>query len=1088
MNEPNQAVIKYGAIDIADALNEQSRKKNQSFPMPKKEQVAIIEAPLEPAVVIAGAGSGKTETMGARVLYLVANEIVKPEEILGLTFTRKAAGELAKRIRFRLNQLRDAGLAPKKSALDAAIMTYHSYAGRLLGEHAIRCGIDAGQEPIGEAVLWQMTSNLVENWQDENFESESALSTVIKDVIGLSQLILEHGTTAEEIIDISQSILDQLEALGPASNEAARRIHRTLKQRMDILPMVFQLQERRRRDGLLSFDDQMSIAATIAEKFGDVGEIERSRYRVVLLDEYQDTSQSQVRMLSALFGNGHPVMAVGDPCQAIYTWRGASAGTIGTFGKEFPNKLRPENLQFSLPMTFRNDQVILNLANEISIQIRQNKSVVVDPLVARDDAGPGELVCGIFETQEAEAIAIAEYFAKFAPASSASEKKSGAILVRKRSQIPEIEIALRAAGIEYEVIGVGGLLHVAEVADLISMARIVTDPDAGSALMRHLTGPRINLGAADIAALGRFSRSLQERYQSRSAGLIAKISAGNPLQEDADDQFSGSLIGALDEIEQADPAEFSKIGFSRLLKFAADLRRLRSRSGGSISDLLAEIESYLFLDVEVFLRDRSQTGRRHLDRFIDEASKFSRSGATIREFLTWLDIAAKEEGGLKSGAPEINEGVVSILTIHMAKGLEWDVVAIPGLASGTFPSASREKDNWLTSEKQIPFSLRGDKEELPKFDISHCTSHAEVKRTLDAFDDECDAFKLEEEIRLAYVAITRAKTNLLCTTSRWRDGIKPVEPSEIYLAVARLVEEQGGILLQDTAAPESGARNPQEDEPEVQLWPRDWLGSRRAQFDAGVASVRNSRAHSLDDVGDDVGEESVRDGAGSRAGRGAGDISEVNTWIQDAKALINEVQQSQRRINVELPARLSVSTLVALGQNPQELALSIRRPIPRAQDEYSRRGTVFHLWIEKHFGQGTLFDDEDLDPVDSLDADQRLEALKDKWLSSQWAKREPFAVEVPFETTLAGSLVRGRIDAVYRDGENFEVVDWKTGSKKLGEAAAIQLALYRLAWAQLQGIEISKVSAAFHYVPINLTDRPADLLDREGLIALLEKY
>jgi DNA helicase-2/ATP-dependent DNA helicase PcrA len=1070
MSQEVEPTIKYSATKIAQVL----RKGDPTYPTPTLEQIAIIEAPLEPAVVIAGAGSGKTETMSARVLYLVANELVQPEEILGLTFTRKAAGELGKRIRLRLRQLRDADLAPKKSNLDASIMTYHSYAGRLLGEHSIRCGIDAGEEPIGEAVLWQMAAELVHNWPDENFKSESAVSTVIKDVIGLSRLVLEHGVTTDEIERVSLPILQHLESIGPASNEAARRIQRVLSQRLSILPMVFELESRRRRDGLLSFDDQMSLAATIAAQFPDVGEIERTRYRVVLLDEYQDTSQSQVRALSALYSGGHSVMAVGDPCQAIYTWRGAAAGTIGAFAENFPKTgIQHGEAQFSLPMTFRNDRIILDLANEISTQIRHNKSVEVAALVARPDAGEGELACGLFQTLETEAIAIAEYFTKLWPrafdaqdAVAKPEKKTFAVLVRKRSQIPEIELALRAAAIPYEVIGVGGLMHVAEVADLIAMMRIVTNPDAGSALMRHLTGPRINLGAADIAALGRFSHSLVAYAQSNSMNLIAKISAGNPWQEEADDQFAGSLIDALDEIDQANPAEFTAIGYRRLQQFAMDLRRLRSRAGGSLSDLISEIENYLLLDVEVFLRDNSQSGRRHLDRFIDEASKFSRSGASVTDFLAWLDIAASEEGGLKSGTPEINQDVVSILTIHMAKGLEWDVVAIPGLAKGTFPSTGRERDNWLTNEKHIPFELRGDGKELPNFDISHCTSHVQVKQALDAFDDECDIFKMAEEIRLGYVAITRARTHLICTSSRWRDGARPVAPSELYESIVALAAVRGGIVLHEAPAPANGEMNPQLEELETGIWPRDPLGPRRENFDAGVALVRSALPHTLLETGE----------------------SEVDSWVRDAQALISEVHQGERSADVILPARLSVSTLVALRENPADLALAIRRPMPRPQDEYSRRGTVFHLWIEKHFGQGTLFDDEDLDPVDPLESDQTLEKLKESWLASQWAPRQPYAVEVPFETVLAGTLVRGRIDAVYRDGDTFEVVDWKTGSKKLGEAAAIQLALYRLAWAQLQKIDISKVSAAFHYVPNGVTDRPADLLDKDGLIALLEKY
>jgi len=179
---------------------------------------------------------------------------------------------------------------------------------------------------------------------------------------------------------------------------------------------------------------------------------------------------------------------------------------------------------------------------------------------------------------------------------------------------------------------------------------------------------------------------------------------------------------------------------------------------------------------------------------------------------------------------------------------------------------------------------------------------------------------------------------------------------------------------------------------------------------------------------------------------------------------------------------------VALHEDPQELALNIRRPMPRGQDQYSRRGTAFHLWVERQFTDAaTLFGDEYLDYLDPLDEDSKLEELKKAWLSSEFATRTPVRVEVPFETTIAGVLIRGRIDAIYATDNGFEVVDWKTGSKKLGQSAAVQLAMYRLAWAKLSNTEVSKVSAAFHYVPTSVTDRPADLLDENALIALISQ-
>ncbi|NDF90101.1 MAG: ATP-dependent helicase, partial [Actinobacteria bacterium] len=490
-----ERVAKYSPEDIVARLKLKPVTPYQS---------EIISSPLEPSVVIAGAGSGKTETMSNRVLYLVANGFVTPDQILGLTFTRKAAGELSVRIRQRLRQLAADKDFTHITSTSTSVTTYHSYAGKLLSEHAIRYGIDADAEPLGEAAIWQIASDVVRNWSDDSYRNQSAVSTVIKDLLGLSKLMLEHQVKAEDIERIGNEVLASLQNLNGSSNAEVRDVAKAMRQRNSLLPMVETFMQRRKAAGEFSFDDQMSLAADIAQNFEDVGVLERGKYKVVLLDEYQDTSQSQVRMLSCLYGGGHPVMAVGDPSQAIYTWRGASAGTMASFATYFPkNSDQVGKAQFSLPTTFRNDEMILSVANRISGEIKLAGGQQVVELEARPQAGKGEVAYGIFETIDAEAQAITEYVQKnWSP----STGKTCAVLVRKRSQISAIEAALHEAGIAVEVIGIGGLIHVPEVADVVTMLKIITDPDAGSALMRHLTGPRINLGPRDIAALGTFSR------------------------------------------------------------------------------------------------------------------------------------------------------------------------------------------------------------------------------------------------------------------------------------------------------------------------------------------------------------------------------------------------------------------------------------------------------------------------------------------------------------------------------------------------------------------------------------------------------
>ena len=162
--------------------------------------------------------------------------------------------------------------------------------------------------------------------------------------------------------------------------------------------------------------------------------------------------------------------------------------------------------------------------------------------------------------------------------------------------------------------------------------------------------------------------------------------------------------------------------------------------------------------------------------------------------------------------------------------------------------------------------------------------------------------------------------------------------------------------------------------------------------------------------------------------------------------------------------------------------------MPRARDEYSSRGTAFHLWIEHHLKGLVMYNEEDFDLLQPIEEDRSLEDLKSAWLQSEWANKSirEEEVEVPFETVIAGTLVRGRIDAIYRTDSGFEVIDWKTGSKTLDEDSAIQLAIYRLAWAKIKGIPIESVSAAFHYVPTGITDRRDNLLSEAELNTLLQ--
>ena len=1029
MNKP------ISALDIAKVTKK----------VPTSEQIEIIESALQPAVVIAGAGSGKTETMATRVLWLVANGHAKPEEILGLTFTRKAAAELKKRIKDRLKQLRKEGLIDRNISIEVPVMTYHSYAGNILREYGLRLGIDTDSDLIGEAVVWQQAAKVLRTWDDPEFEYEGAFKTLVSDLLGLTKNAMEHGVTEQQIIAETNKVLERIADI--PSDKDVDKVRLVLKQRIKLLEISQKLRQDRIDSGQLSFDDQMYYAAKIAQEVEKVGALERAKYKVVLLDEYQDTSQSQVRMLSALFRDGHPVMAVGDPYQAIYGWRGAAIGTIKDFPNSFAIAGDPEKVaEYKLSTTFRNDEAILNLANQVGQVVGKQIKLNVKSLEPRPGAGPGLVLRDIYENVELEAAGIADRIANLWEQKGSDE--TFAVLVRNRKQIADIEKALRAHDLPVEVLGIGGLLQVPEVTDVFTLLKVLVDAEAGSALMRHLTSPRLAIGVQDIAALGRYKRK-RDYQEGSDTDLITAMATQVLETAEADDSAAGSLIEALDEIESADRNEFSEVGYKRLVDFSKDLRRLRNRASGSLADLIYEVEEYLGLSVELLVRDGGSNGRRHLDRFNEEAAKFSASNGSIIEFVRWLDATIDHERGLESGAPEVHSDVIQLLTIHMSKGAEWDHVVIPGIVEKQFPKAYPQSTiSWLHNEAEIPFTLRGDASEFPDVDLSALSDAKSAASEFKDFKDRCAAFRRQEEWRLAYVAVTRAKKSLHCTMSYWDTRTNIDEASDVFKLICDFLQ-----VPSDLDSDSKPATNPLLEREISENWP---IPNSRIEKLNSAAAIYESAPEEISDA--------------------------------DVALLIKQIEDRRSVSDIYLPPRLSVSTLIALKEDPEALAQAIRRPMPFLQDLFARRGTEFHNWVENYLKAETLFDDEDLDYFDPLEEDGKLEELKSKWLESDWAKKVPYRLEVPFETVLAGVLIRGRIDAVYKTEDGFEVVDWKTGSKKLSEAAAIQLAMYRLAWAKIAGVDVSKVSAAFHYVPIGQDDRRSDLLSEAQLVALLEKH
>ena len=1163
---------RHTAIDCARALGQTH--------LPTPEQIAVIEAPLEPMLVVAGAGSGKTETMAARVVWLVANGLVEPDEVLGLTFTRKAAGELAERLSSRLAGLRQAGLwTPEAGGAEAlgqlpVVSTYHSYAGRIVREHGARVGVEADTRLLTEAAAWQFSHEAVTSYDGPMPTVLKAESTVTTAVVDLAGEMAEHLVTVDQVDEHLSAVIDALGSLVKADGSRRRTLPKEIRdviaqltERREILPILRAYADLKAERDSMDFADQMAVAAVLAQRFPEVGVEERRRFKVVLLDEFQDTSEAQLELLRQLFapdGSTFPVTAVGDPHQSIYGWRGASSTTLAQFRTDFGGEQPAAVLPLST--SWRNDARILTTANAIAAPLRDAAAVPVLPLGPRPDVGRGQVSIARYATLEDEAAGVVDWVVE---RRRRPERTTAAVLCRKRSQFESVIAALEERGVPHEVVGLGGLLHTPEVADLVALLWVVQDPSRGDHLMRLLTGTRCRLGAADLDALGAWSAHLGEvarrdlersRDRRQPAGeepaardvVLADprdAVVADPLDaegDDVNDVAAGEgastderpvrdlesesadrigLIEALDDLpgpswRGPDGEWLSAAALTRLAGLRDVIRHLRTRTGLALADLVSEAEAALGLEIEVLARPGWGVGsaRAHLDAFQDVASGFDAAAdrPTLGGFLSWLDAAVDEERGLDLGWIETREDAVQVMTVHAAKGLEWDVVAVPGLVEATFPAHSGATSKvigdawghtppsdkaWLGGLAGVPHDLRGDRDGLPRFAWDRLVDWDDGAAAHAEFLAASGERGIAEERRLAYVALTRARTDLLLSAHVWGTAKTPRVTSRFLAEVRDLGLADRTLAWVDLPPVDAPADNPRLAEDVVVPWPPpmpevdSWLSE-------GAAAVRSLVDDPVPAADEERTEDAAADGAvltpgtpesAGLRGQGAHTTAREDLPWGAEWALLQAERRSARAgaAGVVLPAHVTTSDLVALAGDASAFASALRRPMPQPPAHASRMGTTFHSWIEGHYSRASMLEPDELPgATDDEATEATLRTLRDNFLASEWAGRTPVELEVAVETMLAGVSVRGRIDAVFRDPadpEGYVVVDWKSGPPPAAAAAAhraLQLASYRLAWCRLRDVDPARVRAAFFHAATGETVWP-DLAGESDLEALL---
>jgi DNA helicase-2/ATP-dependent DNA helicase PcrA len=808
-----QALVFVSANDIADAIGR---------PRPTEQQRAVIEAPLSPALVVAGAGSGKTETMANRVLWLLANGHVRAGEILGLTFTRKATGELSARIRERVGQLHSAGLLRGDyDEFDPPVVaTYNSFSNTIYRDNAMLLGRESDGAVLGEASAWQLARSIVVASTDERLPGIGKnVDTVTKAVLSLSHAMNENVADPATVMSMAErfAALSELPPGGSGAYEDVAVLAQTVGALPVLLDLAAAFDEGKARRGFVEYSDQVALALRIVRGFPSVADEFRARFRVVLLDEYQDTSVVQTWLLSELFA-GHPVMAVGDPNQSIYGWRGASAANLEGFARQFGGGAVQE---FALTTSWRNGHDILSVANAIVEPL----SAVTRVGVARLEAGPvaSNVPVDVIveETLPEEAEATALWLKARLATPRGETPPTAAMLFRARKTQPAFIEALRRHGVPFHVLGIGGLLAEPEVADLVSALSVINDPTAGSELVRLLAGSRWRIGVRDLRALSRLASTLRDRdYAQRPLDdqlrqrMRASVAEGE----------GGSVVDALDFLATAREGHglvtgFSEVGLSRLRDAGRVFARLRSRAGLELLDFVTFVEQELMLDIEIAANETRSQGTAVMEAFFDALGGYLAvdDSASLGGFLGWLR-EAEWRDGLAPRPEDAEPGTVQLLTVHGAKGLEWDLVTVPRLVEGELPSLPPEGFNGWLSFGSLPYEFRGDAAELPEFGWRSATTRKELVELQRDFKAAVRERHELEERRLAYVAVTRARHSLLLSGSFWAAQTTPRRPSPFLVPLA----EAGVIGPLPTQS--EFTENPLGAEAELFSWPLDPLG------------------------------------------------------------------------------------------------------------------------------------------------------------------------------------------------------------------------------------------------------------------------
>jgi DNA helicase-2/ATP-dependent DNA helicase PcrA len=991
--------------------------------VPTDEQWRAISHPLEPLFLIAGAGSGKTAVMAARIAWALETQPLSPSQVLGLTFTNKAAGELQDRVRLALSEIHD------KTGEDVSVFTYNAFAAGIVREHGLLVGVEPEAGLLSDAQQWQLVLSCLDDLPP--FESlEIRSSYVVRSALGLASSVADHMVSLADI----DAAADRIMALKGADDDMIL----TASKRKELVRAVGAYLGAKTRSQRIDFGDQVSKAVEVLESNDEVRNSYRRRFPFVLLDEYQDTNVAQRRMLQALIGDGGAVTAVGDARQAIFAWRGATMFNLINFPSHFRRSDGRPYEHVSLSENFRSGAKILEVANAVVEPIDVSRRPG-DPLRPYDDNGEGRVELALLSDERAEAEWIASrcealHGVQTDEGRDSVQWKDIAILVRRKAAMDMLLQSLEAKEIPVEVVGLGGLLKTPEVTEVVAWLRALeTKPGANRWLARILLGPRWRIHYRDLSLLAHWSAMQNWDLRVRLAGGDEEMARD---MEPGDVGFSlAEALGHLDEIEHlGDEAR------RRLTSFAGRLAAIRKKANAPLLELVQEVirQAGIMDALDASTARTAPAAQQNISNFLDQVASFApvEGEATLRSFINYLDAAEDAEETLEATQPA-DQDSVKLMTVHSAKGLEFECVFVPSVAAregksgktySIFPNT--KAPNPLSSYSELPYEVREDATNLPRFEGSLAKFKGAVRDRV-----------IEDERRLFYVALTRARQRLAVSAAWWYGREKIEKGPSLFWDELAVLEQRG--LLEIVRRDEMPEANPLfEAMEDRRTWPPPpRIGTEDQLFADGWGRAADDAVAGRIHVQDML--ELLVDDEGAAA------AAAITSHERDLM-MIAAVAQPESKSDPSVPDILSATALAGL-RNGHIGVWDLVRPLPQRPTAARRIGTEVHRLIEeKSRGLAPYPDETEFDePSEMADSSRIGEMLAD------WEQRfgdrtiarlpsgEPM-IELPFSMRYDGRIVRGRIDAVYENEDGgFEIVDFKTGSRAHVEAGdGDQLSIY----------------------------------------------